>query len=461
MFRLQVDLTKDKILKALLLFAIPIFIANVFQQLYNTVDTMVVGNFLGDASLAAIGAGSAIFELLIGFALGVGNGLSIVSARAFGAKDEDTLKRSVAGSIVIGVLLTIAIMILSQICLYPLLELLDTPANIIDEAYSYISWIAMFVGVMFAYNLCASLLRAIGNSVMPLLFLILSSVINVVLDLLFITEFNMGIQGAAVATVLSQAVSAILCLWYIYKKCPMLIPSREHFHINAALYKELAGQGFSMGFMMAIVSTGTVILQLAINNLGYLIIAGHTTARKINAFCMMPASTLAMALSTYVSQNKGANKKERIREGVRKANLLCIAWGIISTLIMAVAAKPMVELISGSTEAVVLDNGALYLLINAPFYAVLGILLNLRNSLQGLGRKVIPLVSSVIEFFGKVVFVIVLIPFLDYFGVIICEPVIWCLMCLQLLYAFYRDPYIRQSKNEKAQQSTLCEEASH
>lgn len=444
MFHLHVDLTKDKILKALIIFAIPIFIANVFQQLYNTVDTMIVGNFLGDESLAAIGAGSAIFELLIGFALGVGSGLSIVSARCFGAKDEDTLKRSVAGSIVIGVILTIVIMIISQVCLYPLLELLGTPENIIDEAYSYISWIAMFVGVMFAYNLCASLLRSIGNSVMPLLFLILSSVINVVLDLVFITQFHMGIKGAAIATVISQAVSAVLCLFYIYKKCPMLIPQRKHFHISASLYKELAGQGFSMGFMMAIVSTGTVILQMAINKFGYLIIAGHTTARKINSFCMMPASTLAMALSTYVSQNKGADQRDRIREGVRKANLLCIVWGVISTIIMAIGARPLVELLSGSSQATVIDNGALYLVINAPFYAVLGILLNLRNSLQGLGRKVIPLVSSIIEFFGKIVFVIVLIPFLDYFGVIICEPVIWCFMCLQLLYAFYRDPYIRK-----------------
>ena len=204
MFKMKVDLTKDPILKSLLIFAFPLFVANVFQQLYNTMDTMIVGNFLGDTSLAAIGACGAIYELLVGFALGVGNGLSIVTARSFGAKDENLLKKSVAGSIVIGILLTIILMLFSQFCLYPLLELLNTPANIINEAYDYIFMITIFVGVMFAYNLCAGLLRAIGNSVMPLVFLLISSVLNVGLDLLFITQFNMGIQGAAIATVIAQ-----------------------------------------------------------------------------------------------------------------------------------------------------------------------------------------------------------------------------------------------------------------
>ena len=312
MFNFQVDLTKDKIFKALLLFAIPIFISNIFQQFYNTMDTMIVGNVLGDTSLAAIGACTAVYELLIGFALGVGNGLSIVVARSFGANDKELLKRSVAGSIVIGIGLTIIIMIISQLGLYPLLKLLDTPQNIIQESYSYISMITLFVGVMFAYNLCAGLLRAIGNSFMPLVFLIISSVVNIVLDLVFITQFNMGIQGAAIATVIAQGISAVLCIVYMWKKTPILIPQKDHFKFDKALYQELAGQGFSMGFMMAIVSSGTVILQKAINGFGYLTIAGHTTARKINAFCIMPCATIAASLSTFVSQNKGADNRDRI-----------------------------------------------------------------------------------------------------------------------------------------------------
>lgn len=446
MLNSKVDLIKGNILKGLIIFAIPIFISNVFQQLYNTMDTMIVGNFLGDTSLAAIGACGAIYELLIGFGLGIGNGLSIVTARSYGSKDEELLKKSVAGSLVIGIGVTILIMIVSKLCLYPLLEILNTPENIIKESYSYISVVTLCVGVIFAYNLFAGLLRAIGNSVMPLVFLIVSSVLNIILDILFITKFNMGIQGTAIATVISQGISALLCLWYIYKKSPILIPSKRHFAFDKTLYKELLGQGLSMGFMVSIVSTGTVILQTAINDLGYLIIAGHTAARKLNSFAAMPVSTVALALSTFVSQNKGANKGHRIRQAVRYANILAIIWGIIISIILFFAAPTLVKILSGSSEAVVIENGAKYLMLNAPFYGVLGMLFNLRYSLQGIGRKVVPLVSSVIEFLGKIVFVILLIPSLKYFGVIICEPVIWCLMCAQLAYSFYTTDYIRENK---------------
>lgn len=446
MFNFQVDLTKDKILRALILFAIPIFISNIFQQLYNTMDTMIVGNVLGDTSLAAIGACTAVYDLLIGFALGVGNGLSIVVARSYGSGDKVLLKRAVGGAIIIGILLTIGIMLISQLGLYPLLQLLDTPQNIIKESYSYISMITLFVGVMFAYNLCAGLLRAIGNSFMPLVFLIISSIINIVLDLLFITQFNMGIQGAAIATVIAQGISAILCIVYMIKKTPMLIPKKEHFKFDRQLYQELAGQGFSMGFMMAIVSSGTVILQKAINGFGYLTIAGHTTARKINAFCMMPCATVSASLSTFVSQNRGADNRERIIKGVKMGFKIVAFWGVIATIIMFIFARPLVSLLSGSNEAVVIDNGSRYLMINAPFYAVLGILLILRNSLQGLGKKIVPLISSVIEFVGKIVFAWLCIPVLGYFGVIICEPVIWCLMCGQLVYSFFHNPYIKSGQ---------------
>lgn len=443
MFNISVDLTKDKILKALIIFATPIFISNIFQQLYNTVDTMIVGNFLGSTSLAAIGACTAVYDLLIGFALGVGNGLSIVVARSYGSKDETLLKRSVAAAIVIGSLLTISIMIISRLGLYPLLQLLDTPEKIINESYSYISTITLFVSVMFAYNLCAGLLRAIGNSFMPLIFLIISSIINVGLVLLFVTQFNMGIKGSAVATVIAQGISVIMCLIYIYRKKPILIPHREHFAFDKELYKELAGQGFSMGIMMAIVSSGTVILQKAINGFGYLNIAAHTTARKINAFFIMPCATVSTSLSTFVSQNKGANNRDRIIKGVTTGFKIVIAWGVIATILMLLFSRPLIALLSGSNEAIILDNGSLYLMINAPFYAVLGILLILRNSLQGLGNKVVPLISSIIEFFGKVLFAWLCIPYLGYFGVIICEPVIWCLMCTQLLYSFFRNTYIK------------------
>lgn len=450
MFKTNVDLLKGKILKSLIIFAIPLFISNLFQQLYNAVDIIIVGNYLGDTSLAAIGACAAVYELLIGFALGTGNGLSIVTARNYGAKDENLIKKSVAGSLVIGIGITLIIMIISSLFLYPLLELLNTPANIIEESYSYISTVTMCVGVMFLYNFCAGALRAIGNSMMPLVFLIVSSVINIVLDIVFIANFGMGIRGAAIATVISQGVSGVLCIIYIYKKCKILIPTKEHFKFDKELYTELLGQGLSMGVMIMIVSAGTVVLQTAINGLGYLIIAGHTAARKLNTFAMIPITSLSMSLATFISQNKGANKGSRIREAVRYSNIIAIVWGVVVTVILIFFAPFLMKALSGSSEPTVIDNGVRYLLINSPFYAVLGILLNLRNSLQGIGEKLLPLISSIIEFIGKIVFVIVLIPSLGYFGVIISEPVIWCLMCIQLAYSFYRNPYIKKCKEKKA-----------
>lgn len=442
-FQSDVDLIHGPIFQSLMIFALPLLVSNIFQQLYNTVDTMVVGNYLGDVSLAAIGACTSIYDLLVGFALGIGNGLAIVTARSFGSQDKELLKKSVASSLVIGVMVSLALTIIGMTFLYPLLEILNTPLDIIQEAYSYISVIVLFIFVMFAYNLCAGLMRAIGNSVMPLVFLIVSSLLNVVLDILFITQFHMGIQGAAVATVISQGVSVVLCIIYIFKKTQILLPSKKHFQIDKELYKELLGQGFSMGFMSSIVSAGSVILQYGINNLGYLIIAGHTAARKLYMFFNMPFTAMALGISTFVSQNRGANQRERIQKAMKYAYIYDVIMAAIVTIIILIFGSSLVKLISGSSESIVLDNGTLYLMIVGPFYAILGILMQTRYALQGLGQKLLPLVSSVIEFIGKIIFVFVFIPQFEYMAVIFCEPVIWCVMCLQLVYSLYTNPYMK------------------
>lgn len=446
--KLDVDLLHGPIFQSLVIFAIPLLISNIFQQLYNTVDTMIVGNALGDNSLAAIGACTAIFDLLVGFALGIGNGLSIVTARSFGSGDKTLLKKSVASSIVIGIVASLIITILGSLILYPLLEILKTPADIIHEAYSYISIIAMFICVMFAYNLCAGLMRAIGNSVMPLIFLIVSSLANIGLDILLITQFHMGVAGAAIATVISQGVSVVLCIVYILLKAPLLIPSKEHFTFDKSLYKELLGQGLSMGFMSCIVSAGSVILQYGINGLGKFVIAGHTSARKLYMFFNMPFTAMAMAISTFVSQNRGANQGKRIRQALRYAYTYDVIVAVIITIILFFFAPSLVKLISGSSNPIVLDNGALYLQIVGPFYMVLGILMQSRYALQGIGQKFLPLVSSIIEFLGKIIFVVLLIPQFGYLAVIFCEPVIWCVMTVQLVFSLYNDSFIKQAKLE-------------
>lgn len=222
------------------------------------------------------------------------------------------------------------------------------------------------------------------------------------------------------------------------------MPEKEHFGFDQDLYKELLGQGFSMGFMSCIVSAGSVILQYGINGLGYLIIAGHTAARKLYMFFNMPFTAMALAISTFVSQNKGANQGKRIKEAIKYAYIYDVVMAGVVTIILLFFAPSLVKFISGSNEAVVLDNGSLYLRIVGPFYAILGILMQTRFALQGLGKKILPLISSIIEFFGKIIFVLLFIPRFQYLAVIFCEPTIWCVMALQLVYSFYTNPFIKQ-----------------
>ena len=429
LFQMNVDLMHGPIFRSLVLFMLPILISNLFQQLYNTVDTMIVGNVLGDTALAAIGSCGAIYELLVGFGLGIGNGLAIVAARAYGAQDENLLKRTVAGSLVIGLVASLTITTAGFFGLRPLLELLDTPAEILEDAYRYIIIIDLGVIVMFAYNLCAGLLRAI-----------------VVLDLWFIAGMGMGVAGAAVATVIAQGVSVVLCILYVMARVRILIPGRKHLDVGRKLYWDLFSQSISMGLMSSIVSAGSVILQYGINGLGTLTIAGHTAARKLFAFTDMPLIAMANAASTFVSQNYGAGQPERIRKGMREIYLYSLVVMVVTVLLMQVSAEWLVRMVSGSSEALVLENGARYLRWTSPFYAVLGVLLSTRYALQSLGEKVLPLFSSVIEFLGKVVFVLVFIPRFAYNAVILCEPVVWCFMALYLVAVYRCNPFVFPKK---------------
>ncbi|MDD6812636.1 MAG: MATE family efflux transporter [Lachnospiraceae bacterium] len=430
----------------MVVFALPLFLSSIFQQLYNTMDTVIIGHTLGETALAAMGASAAIYDLLIGFAFGIGNGLAIVTARSYGSGNQEMLKKSVAVSIVIGAVVTIVITVLTRFILYPFLGVLNTPEEIIKQSYDYISTITLFIVVMFAYNLCAGILRAIGNSVMPLVFLIISSLLNIVLDLLFITRFHMGVQGAAVATVLAQAVSVVLCLIYIRQKAKLLIPGKEHFAWDGNLYREMVTQGLSMGFMSCVVNAGTAILQSGINGLGYLVIAGHTAARKLFQFMMMPFIAMSQTISTFVSQNRGAGQPVRIRKAMIYSYLYGVIVAIVMTLLMWSAAPVMVNWISGSSESVVLQNGSMYLRVVAPCLSILGVLNCTRNALQAIGQKILPLISSIIELIGKILFVLILIPRFQYMAVIFCEPVIWCFMTLQLVIAFWKNPFIRSGK---------------
>ena len=433
------SLTEGSIIKGLIFFAIPLFLSMLFQTMYNTIDTVIIGHYLGDTALAAVGATASVFELIVlGFGNGIGTGFGIVIARLYGSQDEDNLKKSVATAIVWGALIAIVLTVIFLVLLPTLLQIINTPEEIIDDSLSYIRIIAMFSIITIFYNLGSAMLRSIGDSVTPFIVLLFSSVVNVILDIVCITTFNMGIRGAAVATVIAQALSTILCLFFVFTKAKVLIPSRKHFVFDKDLLKDMLGQGFSMAMMSSIVSVGSMILQSGINGFGTAIIAGHTAARKVDSMMMLPVMTFGMAISTFVSQNKGANQPDRIRKGISFTNKFGICMSIIMTIIVYFTADLLIKAISGSSDPTVIQTGAMYMRINLPFFAVLCLLLTYRNSLQGLGRKIVPLISSIIEFVGKIIFTFLIIPPLGYLGVCICEPVIWIAMTIQLYFSLHK-----------------------
>ncbi len=442
------SLLEGNIVKGLLWFAIPLFFSQLFQTLYNTVDTVLVGHFLGDTSLAGMGATTAIFDLIVGFATGAGAGFGIVAGHYFGAKDESGLKKSIASSIILSALISFILTVTAYLFMPDLLHVLNTPQDIFAESLSYIQVIVLFMTITVFYNLIAGMLRAVGDSLSPLIFLFISCVINVILDVLFITQFHFGVAGAAYATIIAQFISTLISLGYILTKKRILVPSLDSFVYDKELIKDLGGQGLSMGFMMSIVSLGTVILQAAINSLGTTLIAAHTAARKCASIIMMPIASVSTASSTFVAQNKGAGQYERIVAGVRSSCKIGLVIALICSVVVVPFNQNIIHWMSGSTDPVVLQNGGKYLMINTPFCTVLALLLILRNALQGLGKKVVPLISSVIELVGKFLFSFLLIPLLGYDAVIWSEPLIWVAMTLQLIWAYIHVPEIVQTKKE-------------
>ena len=438
------DFTKGPFIRPMLRFALPVLFCNAFQLLYNTVDTVVIGHVLGDQALAAVGSAAAVFEILLALAMGMATGLSITVARCCGNADGMKIRKAVAASLVIALIFTLILTVGAYIVLHPLLRLLHTPEEVYPLAYDYLVPVILFLFVTMAYNLFAGFLRAVGNSIAPLIFLVISSCLNVGLDILFIVPLGMGAKGAAIATVAAQAVASVICAFYIFRRARQLIPGRKDFVPAREIYREAAFQGVSMSLMNGIIYAGGAILQIAINGMGTLIVAAHTAARRIYSIFLTPFGAINATVSTFVSQNRGADQPDRIRQGVRIAYKADVIMTLIIMAILLPGAETLVRLISGSSEMVVLSNASRYLRFVAPCYVILGFLNVTRISLQAIGQKILPVLSSVIELAGKIAFAFLAIPRFGYSAVIICEPLIWCLMLLELMLSFWLNPYIRK-----------------
>ena len=438
------DLTKGSPLPLILGFAVPVLIGNLFQLFYNLADTRIVGSFLGDQALAAVGATSSLNSLMIGMMNGLSNGFAMIPARNFGANDREQVRRSIGAIFVLSLLTTAVLTVLTVGFLPQILSMLNTPSDLIGQAAAYFRIILLGMTVTLLYNVSAAVLRAIGDSVTPLLFLILAAVLNVGLDLLCVGVLRLGVQGAALATVAAQTVSVVCCLLYARKKYPMFWPRREDFRVSVNLAGQLYGAGVSMALMLSLVNFGSVFLQGVINTFGVNIIVAHTAARRLTELFMLPMAVLGVTLATYCSQNYGAKRPDRIRQGLWQGLLLAWAGWLLAVVLSFTIVPTLVRMVTGTDNQEVIQTATRYLRINTIFYFVTDVISLVRNSLQGVGDRWTPLVSSSIELFGKLGIVIFLTPSLGYFGVMISEPIVWFLMVIPLIWQVLRHPAFRK-----------------
>lgn len=434
------NLTEGKPLKLILQFAIPLFIGRIFQLFYSLVDTRIVGATLGEAALAAVGSTSTLSDLFISLLNGITDGFGIVIATYFGAKNEKHMKKAIGNAIIFATTMAILISVISLRFLSPILNFLNISQDLRTNAESYISIILIGLITATLYNICASILRAVGDSFTPLIFLIISTVLNIFLDYGFILYFKMGVGGAALATVISQAISALLCFLYMKQKYPQLALSRDDFILDKSIDGRLLSTGSSMAFMSAFVQFGTFSMQTSINTFGTNTIVAHTAARKLSSMFMLPWGALGSTLATYCGQNMGAKQYDRIKKGVLQT--ICFAWGWCTLVILtAYTLSPnLVQMITATKDIEIINTASLYLKVNTIFYFVPTVICLLRSAMQGFGDSKTPVFSSSLELLTKVVVAFILAPAIGYWGIIISEPIAWILMVIPLIVNTLRNP---------------------
>lgn len=432
-----IDMTVGSPLRHIAAFAVPLLIGTVFQQFYSFADTMIAGHNLGDNAIAAIGASSAIYSLLIAFANGLNSGYGLVLSRAFGAKDYKLFQKAAGAMIALDIAITMVLTVLSLLFLRPLMQLLHTPTDIFEQAFNYIFVILCGLVTTVFYNMCAAFLRSLGNSKTPLYFLILSCGINLSLDVIFIMGFDMGIVGAALATVIAEAASGLFCWIYLMRHYRDFLPQKADFKPEWKLLGEMLSTGLSMSLMLSVFSLGSIILQRSINHLGTDIIGAHTASRRIYEMLMMPLSTLATANATFVSQNFGASQTERIQTAMKKVMGLELLWSLLSVAVAFTGGRFLIVLLTGTSNEELIGNALLNLRLSTAFFFPLGILFVLRTAMQSMGRKIVPVLSSSIELLLKVLSCLILIPAMGYLGVAITEPIIWVICAFFLCVTYF------------------------
>ena len=436
---MEVTMTKGNPFPIILKFMIPLFIGNVFQQLYNMADTIIVGRFVSADALAAVGATGNIMFLVLGFSQGLCTGFTVLTSQAYGARNYKRVKRSVANGILLALIVIVIVTLLSVSLMKPLLNLMNTPSNIFNDSLTYITIICLGTVASVYYNLFSAFIRSIGNSRVPLYFLLFSAGLNVGLDLLFIIVGKMGVAGAAWATNLSQGISAVLCLFYIYSKAKVLWPEPSDWRINITDTQHQMAVGVPMALQFGITASGTMVMQSAINLFGSTAVAAYTAANKLHSLMIQEMLAMGQAVATYCGQNYGGGDSSRINKGVHAAIAIEITYAIIAALLCNVLLRPVMSLffadsgsaaVAGSLEA--LDTVSLmmpwsstYIHIVTMFYIPLSFIFIFRNAMQGCGHGFLPMMGGVVEFFARLIVALIAMHIMSFPLAVFCDPAAW------------------------------------
>ena len=430
------DMTLGRPIKLIMAFYFPLLMGSFFGQLYNIADTSVVGYFIGEEAFAAVGATSSMYVLMTSMASSMNSGFAIITTQAFGAKNEEKLRQSVAGSFVLNGMVISILTLGSTLLLRPLMRLLNTPAEIFDQAYIYM--LTLLIGLVATMTnwMFASILRAVGNSRTPLYFSIFSNILNITLDIIFVVVFKFGVFGVAFATVISQAISAVGCGFLIFKNYKFAFPRKDDFKKSICLWSKLFSSGVSLSMAFSVIHIGTVIFQGAINKLGENAISSYVASNKITTMAIEIILLLGTALSTFVSQNYGAKKYDRIKHAIKLVTFISIACAVVLSIFAYFFGGYLVRFITGITNPKIIYNAWLNLVIVIVGAIPLGILHSVRSSMEAMGQRLPSIASGILELSSKCAGAIYIIPALGYIGACITLPIMW-VICATFFTVIY------------------------
>ena len=431
------DMTVGSPVKLIIQFMIPMFLGNVFQQFYNIVDSIVAGQFIGVDALAAIGSTGSLMFFVTGWLNGLSSGFAIIVAQRFGARKYDEMRHYVAMSFYLmaafALVMTAAFLALNE----PILRLMNSPENVMHDVKSYMGIIYAGLIITAAYDILAAVLRALGDSKSPLYFLIISAGINVVLDIVLICVFGMGVEGCAYATVIAQGISAVCCIIYIVKKYPILHLKKENFAISLDSFRRLIALGIPMGLQFSITAIGTIIVQGAVNIYGTTYMAGFSAAGKIQNIASMVAVSMGATIATYVGQNRGAGKMDRVKQGVNYCWIMLLVWSVIEMILMYFGGKYFTYLFVSSSQTDVINVSVTYFHTVFWAYPFLCTIFLFRNALQGMGYGLVPMLGGVFELVARTAIVVFVAGKTTFAGVCLADPVAWIAALIPLIPYYF------------------------